>query len=42
LTPPKLFKMPVIRITQFKIPDPKDVDAAIEAYKKVEADNKKV
>jgi len=33
--------MPVIRITQFKIPDPKDVDAAIEAYKKVEADNKK-
>jgi len=33
--------MPVIRITQFKIPDPTDVDKAIGAYKKLETDNKK-
>jgi hypothetical protein len=30
------------RLTLFKIPDPADVDKALEAYKKVETDNKKV
>lgn len=30
------------RITAFKIPDPADIEKAIEAYKKVEADNQKV
>jgi hypothetical protein len=35
--------MPKIqRLTLFKIPDPSDVDKAIEAYKKVGTDNQKV
>jgi hypothetical protein len=35
--------MPKIqRLTLFKIPDPADIDKAIEAYGKVETDNQKV
>jgi hypothetical protein len=34
--------MPIHRITMFKIPKEEDVLAAQEAYKKLEADNKKV
>ena len=32
----------VTRITLFKIADPKDVDAALEAYKALAKDNSKV
>lgn len=34
--------MPVVRITQFKIPEPQDVDKAIEAYKVLESTALKV
>jgi len=33
--------MPIDRITMFKIPKEEDVLAALEAFKKLEADNKK-
>jgi hypothetical protein len=39
----KQLNMPKIqRLTLFKIPDPADIDKAIEAYGKVETDNQKV
>ena len=42
VTEGRLSIMPINRITLFKIPKPEDQDAALEAYRKLAAEQKKV